>query len=174
MYLQILSNYISWQILWEFPLTKMSVWHMDFVKWSTYISIYFICASDAQTYWHCCLETYWHCSVSARLIDVAFTDLLALQPGTVTVTSERLMGLLQFHLQPWHTAFPVTRLSIAFDSCQGAIVSRLSWNWFRLVTHIRFLWTLGTTCPDLVTISDHFWKFVPGGDWTPVGRIFSL
>ena len=89
-YLQILSNYISWQILREFPITEMSVWHMDFVKWSTYISIYFICASDAQTYWRCCLETYWHCSVSARLIGVAFRDLLALQPITVIVTSERL------------------------------------------------------------------------------------
>ena len=70
--------------------------------------------------------------------------------------SERHYWLLQFYLQPGHTTFSVTRLSRAFDSCQGAFVSRLSWHLFRLVTHIRFLWTLGTTCPDSATISGHF------------------
>ena len=106
-YLLILNNCISWQTLRGFPITEMSVWHMDFVKWRTYISIYFICASDAQTYWHCCLETYWHCSVSARLIDVAFTDLLALQPGTVTVTSERLWWVYcSFTCNPDTPLFP--------------------------------------------------------------------
>ena len=53
-----------------------------------YFNLFHLC-SDAQTYWRCCLETYWHCSVSARLIGVAFRDLLALQPITVIVTSER-------------------------------------------------------------------------------------
>ena len=88
-----------------------------------------------------------YCSVSARLIGVAYYRLI----GVATDFNHRFLrdsyGFLAVSSATLTPHFPVTRLSIAFDSCQGVIFSRLSWNWFRLVTHIRFLWTLGPHVP---------------------------
>ena len=67
-----------------------------------------------------------YCSVSARLTDVAYYRLI----GVATDFSHRFLrdtdGFLAASPATLTPHFPVTRLSIAFGSCQGAIVSRLS------------------------------------------------
>ena len=67
-----------------------------------------------------------YCSVSARLIDVAYYRLI----GVATDFSHRFLrdsdGFLADSPAPLTPYFPVTSLSIAFGSCQGAILSRLS------------------------------------------------
>ena len=67
-----------------------------------------------------------YCSVSARLIDVAYYRLI----GVATDFSHRFLrdsdGFLADSPATLTPYFPVTRLSIAFGSCQGAILSRLS------------------------------------------------
>ena len=81
---------------------------MDFMKWSTYISI----ISSVL--------------LTLRLIDVAVYRLI----GVATDFSHRFLrdsdGFLADSPATLTPYFPVTRLSIAFGSCQGAILSRLS------------------------------------------------
>ena len=67
-----------------------------------------------------------YCSVSARLIGVAYYRLIGVATGFCHRFLRDSNGFLAVSPATLTPPFHVTRLSIAFDSCQGAIVSRLS------------------------------------------------
>ena len=104
-YLLILELYILAKTARRFPITEISFWHMDFMKWSTYISII---SSVLLTLTLIDVAVYRLIDIAAFRLDLLallITDLLALQPVSVIAFWETLMGFMQFHLQPWHHIF---------------------------------------------------------------------